>query len=637
MNFLQFPTDIILNISNYLDKKDFLNLISTNKLIYNNESLYYYYIINKFIEYSKYDILNELTKFKNNTYPIEIIIKYNNELQQYYKNIVENICYFSDKSSFNILEKYNIVNNINIFYNNHNYLLLSCSNIELFIHLYNKYYKNHKIKTKYKLYSKILRFFINNKNLYLLSYIIENEDIKDEFYVKTIIKNKFITSNNIFKYTIDKYYEKYKEYFNIKNILIKIVKNNNLELFRYIYEKNIIDINYIKSNNFIEIWVNILKKYEIFKYIINLDIQSSIFLEYNYSLKINKEIIDRDEEIYEYEFNDIKYDYINVNINMIIYLMVNKNIKDRGKILIDIFDKYKELLLGEIVYQHTEKCENTDFILYNDDIFIYSKFNFINYLYKNNRITIDDISTYFIERKLYLKNWFNLFIKLGFNVDDINNNINDYRYYLIRKTLYPPMYKVNLPYTNINVKFKQPKYKNLLYYIDKYNIIVYNEEWKDCLINLIQLNNDDKYYYIIRELIDKNIFTKDIINENDIIFYFNEETDYIDINNYRSEELLTKYIDYKNINSWFFIYKIFSGEHLYWKEILLNFKNNGLDKEYFKGIIFNIFVEGVIKEVLLYLSEENIFTKNNFIEYFNIIEIDNIKENRYNKILNMYN
>ncbi len=332
----------------------------------------------------------------------------------------------------------------------------------------------------------------------------------------------------------------------------------------------------------------------------------------------------------------------NINVSILQYLTISYNVIKRDYLIINILDKYKQInFLKHINLIKNKKIDRS--------VQLFFTYKLIIFLYKTNIIkSINDIEEIVIIKFLHYKKWFNLFLKLGLTIKDVQEKyikdlvdnctriVKYYSYVDDIEDIHIRFDEFGRNYTFQITKF----YKNLIYYINKYNLVIPTEIKKDNLYNLIPLNRFDLYYPQIKEFIKNGIITFDIFED----FSFTCDISYQLIfqnNSYKTYHKFTKFIPYKYVSKLMFKNIIYVGEFDNYEYIsyviFLNFLDNGLTIEHFKFNIDNhmkyLIKSGRNKQILLHLKNLGLTLEN--IEFFRDIYGQLYREN-YNSLIDYY-
>ncbi len=489
----------------------------------NNINSYYYKNILK-KKFGNYIYINDLYKIKKFLYKlnhfsyINFLNLKNNKILFIlkYKYIINNILIkgnkiFNNNKIFFFLNKFkinyfNFLNNFNIF--------------KFKIYLINKYKKIGKYNVKINFFKInlnnnkcLLKLVIKENNFFKLNniYILGNNSIKNNIILSLIYNNNFILnflfSNNFLynkflkKINNLKYYYFINGYldFYIKNIKIKICKNNILNIFINLFEGEkykIYDIIFktnILNNN--EILNKIKKKY----------FKKNIYFNY----KIIKKII------YNINIFFNKKGYINLNFN-IKYKKINKN-----KIIFFINIIFeKKFYINKILFKGNKKIK---YIFLRKKIPILDGELYNIYLIKKGLLNLKNTNFFSLvkfKKKIINDNKVNIIYKI---IENKNNNIFNFNIgYGEKNNIY---YNILLSKKNIFINNSLLKIKNLnnkfgkflnisfIYPINKNNLIYFKHK---ILLNNLLYDNFNDYGYLN---LNYNL-------ENSLIFLINKNFKY---------------------------------------------------------------------------------------------------------------
>jgi hypothetical protein len=611
-------------------------------------------------EYFYYNLFNELNieNLNNNNYKYDVIDFFNSLLN------VNNINFIYQNNIFNFLLKVecSIITLLLTLKNNYN-INIDIQEKEIvvnkFINIIKKYIINKKnINNFINLnYSNYNTFNINNYN-FNLYYIIANavnknlildkisNAINDFIYFindYSYQQNLYNIWSKYFKnYTINFYYYKNNDYsiletsFSIVN-LFNIIKSY---LYSIVYEtkefnnfiKNILDnqyiniFSYISNNSIVNIDINIINKIIDIKTINNIDELINLLLKLNLQINFGFIIYDELNNQINLNFEYIVTNYTNyylflqsklnnynvyeLNLNKNIYNFLNFKLFLLFKIInnIDNSTLYNNILINYLINAHKIILNNIEVNVLN--IIDYSVIN-LDFMNKNiiNGNTINN----------YYKNIQNdtIYQIIEYDIQNFNNNLNGYNEYL-KSVYYNLISATNITDENrigINLFF------NVIYnfiegYTDEITIYDNSDEIINKFYDLIN-NNCKRYLSVYNEIFGGN--TKDIII-NDI-----ENYDIFNPLNYKNELKANNIFTliYENVNNninnnYIFINLFYYNSLIIWLSTKFNRKDE-------------------IENIIYYFINLIIRNNNNFYKNYNDPELNEFYDGLNKILFNNYN
>lgn len=506
-----------------------------------------------------------------------------------------------------LLAKYNNNNDLKLINNfNEEYFVLKVKKNETLLYLNTKILYSclkNGITIKYRNYIFLFlkNIIQNNDNIYKFSGKLDNN-----IFNKIINKQEL---NSIFNENIN-----FKNIEYILNITNRIIKKNNL--FKLI------------DNNIIKLQNNLYADTKYYRFLTN----KNIFNFYRFNGIIINSNIDKNRlyslisikyNKYNEKLNNLNYKIINTKCTLI--LTENSNINIWINLIKNYFKEYKICKISrkqDFKNIYNKDINNYDFLILN--------INFINSRY---------FKDYYNNYGIYQNNKFDNLIKNSlydnlFNKNILDNNFENLYIFNWSNIIFDNIEKIkNIDKNNFIKNFKT---NNVKYYLLNNNI---NNNILDYIINnciydknnklIGELENNDFYEFIIKELIvkennTKNIyynFEKVLLDENELDLYNNivdnddNKMNSIFLMNINKYNYYYNNIDELNNKNKLYYNNLISNEYEK-KEILNNFfKNKDINDS------FNIFINKYFNKTIL---------NDNNINEFSLL--DNIKEN-----INKYN
>ncbi len=494
----------IFNINSYINNNYYLNIFIDEFYLYydlwNNFGIYYMIkyiikkkksIINNIINKSQYiinilhlaEILQYIYLKKNNKF---LLLKWLEDKVFNKINIFKNKYYirspYYNKESINISTihkskglQYNIVwlpFLIDLKVNKNFFYFYDRKKFIFSLDLYKTYYGK-KLMMEEIVSEEVRLFYVAiTRSIYQCNIFIYNYNINNKMFSKKYINNIFgINKKKIFL----NLYDYIKNNINYKNILIKFIKiykyiNNYKDIFIYKSNriKSVLKIKKfnIKNNKFILNYSNIKNKIILLKNNVNKNI-------------INNNILLRGKKIGNFFHNiieNINFNNFNFNINYLLFKLKEFNIDKKYFFLVKniLFN----LLNVNLNYLNISLCNKNILNIYKEFdffLYIYKKFNFIDYLNIINKYDFISKKCVINDLNFNFNGFLNGVIDLIFNFNnkyyivDFKTNWIDYHYSsynyknmlkLMCKNRYDIQYQI---YCLALHKFLKMKYKNYSY------------------------------------------------------------------------------------------------------------------------------------------------------------------------------